>query len=225
MITPWLLALPFVAAGDWIAHWKNWKVAAFFTKPATLILLIGWSFSVSGWQGNMLPFGLALVFSLAGDVFLMLPGHFFLAGLGAFLLAHLAYLVGFNCTPLTLGLHCAPYAALAVGLSLLMYYLLLRKVAASPHGKKLRLPVLVYSATIIAMLLSSWLTWLRPEWPQAAALLVIAGSGLFFLSDSLLAVNRFLKPLPHGQVGVHFTYHVGQFALTAGALLAFAGRG
>lgn len=40
-------------------------------------------------------FLLALLFSLLGDIFLMLPRERFLAGLGAFLLAHLAYGWGF----------------------------------------------------------------------------------------------------------------------------------
>ena len=37
----------------------------------------------------------ALVFSLAGDVLLMLPREQFVAGLSAFLVAHLCYIVGF----------------------------------------------------------------------------------------------------------------------------------
>ena len=38
----------------------------------------------------------ALVLSLAGDVFLMLPKDLFVFGLGAFLLGHLAYIVGLH---------------------------------------------------------------------------------------------------------------------------------
>jgi uncharacterized membrane protein YhhN len=38
----------------------------------------------------------ALVLSLAGDVFLMLPRNLFVAGLGSFLLVHVAYIVAFN---------------------------------------------------------------------------------------------------------------------------------
>ena len=36
---------------------------------------------------------------MAGDIFLMLPRERFIAGLVAFLLAHVAYVVGFNQTP------------------------------------------------------------------------------------------------------------------------------
>src|SRR5207249_662545 len=38
----------------------------------------------------------ALVLSMLGDVFLMLPRDLFVAGLTSFLLAHLAYVVGFR---------------------------------------------------------------------------------------------------------------------------------
>ena len=41
-------------------------------------------------------FVVALVFSLLGDVFLMLPSDAFVAGLSAFLLAHVAYVVALN---------------------------------------------------------------------------------------------------------------------------------
>ncbi len=39
------------------------------------------------------------VLSLAGDVFLMLPEKWFVAGLGSFLLGHLAYIVGLQLAP------------------------------------------------------------------------------------------------------------------------------
>src|SRR5512144_421577 len=47
------------------------------TKPGTLILLIAWFTQIGDWRGGLLWFGLGLVFSLAGDVLLHLPGKFF----------------------------------------------------------------------------------------------------------------------------------------------------
>jgi uncharacterized membrane protein YhhN len=43
------------------------------------------------------------------------------------------------------------------------------------------------------------------------------GAVLFFVSDSLLAWNRFVTPLPRGSLLVIVAYHVGQMALIAGA--------
>ena len=79
---------------DWASTWKGWKVRLYIAKPATLIFLILWTLQISGWQGHMLWFGLGLCFSLLGDIALLLSPRFFMVGLGSFLLAHIAYLVG-----------------------------------------------------------------------------------------------------------------------------------
>jgi uncharacterized membrane protein YhhN len=36
------------------------------------------------------------------------------------------------------------------------------------------------------------------------------GATFFVLSDTLLALNRFVRPLPLGNVAVHVTYHLAQ---------------
>ena len=41
----------------------------------------------------------------------------------------------------------------------------------------------------------------------------LAGAVLFVVSDTTLAVNRFVRPLPHGDVAVHLTYHLAQALL------------
>jgi hypothetical protein len=67
------------------------------SHPSVLIL---WFVQVGGLEGRLLWFGLGLVFSLAGDIFLMLPSRFFIAGLIAFLLGHVFYIFGFDPIPL-----------------------------------------------------------------------------------------------------------------------------
>ncbi|HOW92640.1 MAG TPA: lysoplasmalogenase family protein, partial [Anaerolineaceae bacterium] len=92
----------FLAAGfallDWASTWKGWKKRLYIAKPATLLFLIVWTLLLTRWQGDMLFYGIALVFSLAGDILLMLNPRFFLYGLVAFLLTHVFYLVAFNQT-------------------------------------------------------------------------------------------------------------------------------
>ena len=46
-----------------------------------------------------------------------------------------------------------------------------------------------------------------------AALGVAIGAGFFMLSDSLLAVNRFVSPLPMSQVWVLSTYYAAQLLI------------
>src|ERR1035437_5377631 len=95
-----LLVLTFIlAVFDWVATEKNWHKVRLFSKPATLMALIAWFSAAAGWNGANLWFGLALVFSLLGDVNLMFPDRLFLPALLSFMLAHVFYIAGFNQGP------------------------------------------------------------------------------------------------------------------------------
>ncbi|MGZ9226210.1 MAG: lysoplasmalogenase family protein, partial [Anaerolineales bacterium] len=82
------LSLAFIFASlEWLAVWKSWRRLEYFAKPAVMICLFLWLYASTGLQGNTLWFGLGILFSLAGDVLLMLPGErMFLLGLVAFFL-------------------------------------------------------------------------------------------------------------------------------------------
>src|SRR5262249_31512938 len=91
-----------IAACDWVAVARGAKGAEYVCNPLALTRRTAgaaasgrpplpesrWAFTVA-----------ALCLSLAGDVFLMLPKDLFVAGLGSFLLAHLAYVAAFNTSP------------------------------------------------------------------------------------------------------------------------------
>ena len=218
-----LLVSVFAAAAvDWIAVAKGWKKVEYAAKPATLALLFVWLLIVSRLQGVLLWFGLGLLFSLAGDVFLMLSDRWFILGLAAFLLAHLMYIAGFN-IPLpdvspvwSLGL------AVVLGLSAAR---LLRRIVDGLAAKGLRRlvgPVLLYGMIITLMLLSAMLTLFRAEWKVLTALLVSAGAALFYFSDSFLAWDKFVVPIKNGRLLNMVTYHLGQIALVVGAALQLA---
>jgi len=211
-----------LAACDWLAVWRKWKVLLFVAKPATLLALIGWFWQVGEWHGVLVWFGIALIFSLIGDVSLLLSRRFFMAGLGAFLVAHLFYIIAFN---QKLPVLQAGSLLLLAGVGVL-FYLIRRRIIPSLERHSapalLKMSVSIYSGFLSLMLLSALLTLLRPDWPLAAAGLVSLGAALFFCSDSLLAIDRFDRPLPNGQLFVHITYHLGQIALIGGALLRYA---
>ena len=86
-----------VAVVDWVAVASDRRRLEYLAKPATLVLLIGVALSLEVAHPRCAPtVVVALVLSLVGDVLLMLPGaHWFVFGLGAFLVAHLAYVVAF----------------------------------------------------------------------------------------------------------------------------------
>ncbi len=217
----WLFFAAAAAAIDWAAVEKKWKAVEMVAKPATMVALLIWLGTAAGWQGPLLPFALALVFSLAGDVFLLFPDRYFLAGLVAFLLAHLAYIAAFN-QPLPSFHPLGLLLAILVGVAARGIYRRLAQGLVKSGQEGLRLPVLVYAAAISLMLLSALLTTLRSDWETPASLLVSAGAILFFLSDTFLAWDRFVAPLPRRGLKVMVAYHLGQFAIVTGAILQYA---
>ena len=206
---------------DWASTWKGWKIRLYIAKPATLLFMIIWAIQVSGLQGGMLWFCIALIFSLVGDILLMLNARYFMLGLLAFLLAHLCFLVGFNQQPppFTLG---SILVAVLVGMSAARVLKTLKPgVMKVPRGKRFLTAVLVYGSTLALMVLSALLTFFRVEWSLPSAILVSVGAVLFYTSDTLLGYDRFVKKVKHGQSLVHLTYHLGQIGLITGALLHF----
>ncbi|MCJ7584913.1 MAG: lysoplasmalogenase [Anaerolineales bacterium] len=222
---PGLIIVLAVAVVDWIAVAKGWKKVEYLAKPWTMAAL----FLVLALVGRFssLPlifFGLGILFSLAGDVFLMFSDRWFIPGLVSFLLAHVAYIAGFN-IPLPV---VSPTWALVVALVLAFSAArLLRRIVAGLAAKgerKLISPVVVYGVVITLMLLSAMLTLFRADWPSpTAAALAAFGAMLFFYSDAILAWIKFVAPVKNGRMMNMITYHLGQIALIAGVLIQFAG--
>lgn len=206
---------------DWIAAWKEWPKLLYVAKPATLLFLILWSFQVSGWSGGMLWFGIGLLCSLLGDIALMLSPRFFLAGLFAFLLAHVAYLVGFNQIPAPFTMGIALVAILCGWGAAQIFKRIRVGIIKTPGGKRVMIPIFLYGSMLTLMMLSAVITLHRADWTAAAAFPAAIGGVLFFVSDSLLGTDRFVKKIPHGRFLVHVTYHLGQIGLITGALTHF----
>ena len=190
-------------------------------KPLTMaiaIILIATSANNTSASGQFGPKNrvfmlVALAGSLAGDVFLMLPG-FFIPGLVSFLVAHLFYVALFKG-----GQHWFPHRgalAATLGVGAAMYAFLW--AGGLPLG--LRAPVAAY-VLVIALMAAQAIgraTVLR----DAPSLLVALGAGFFMLSDSLLATNRFVTPLPGSQVWVLGTYYAAQALIVSGWLAGLA---
>ncbi len=224
-MTYFFLALALlIAILDWIAVARNWKTLEYFAKPGVMVALLAWLWQVGGFQGQMLWFAAGVVFSMAGDIFLMLPREQFIAGLVSFLLAHLCYLGGFNPTLPPLNLLSLILALIVAITAVQIYRRVAGGLAASGQGA-LKLPVLIYTIVISLMMFSALMTLLRPEWLPAPALIASAGAILFFLSDTFLAWNKFVTPLPFGKLRVIVTYHLGQILIILGAALHYLAQG
>ncbi len=205
-----------LAVCDWVTVARGWRKAEYFFKPATmlaLILVAGLLSTQTTHAWAALFFLPALGLSLAGDVFLMLPGEgFFLPGLVAFLAAHICYSLGLNpaLPPWPAALLLLPIVAAGTWL-----YRSIRAGLQRSGRHSLQWPILVYTAVISFMLLSAWATWFRPQAGVLFPLLLGLGASLFYLSDAMLAWNRFVRPSPGARLRVMIAYHVGQILLVA----------
>lgn len=154
----------------------------------------------------------ALLGSLAGDVFLMLSEHLFIPGLVSFLLAHLCYIALFKQGVGWFGHRGALGGTLALGIG--MYAFLWQ--GGLPAA--LRVPVAVYVVVIALMAAQAW--GRHAALRERSSLAVALGACCFMLSDSLLATNRFVQPLPLSQLWVLATYYAAQVLIVSGMVTA-----
>lgn len=190
------------AATNWFAVAVGARRLEYVAKPLTMTALAVVALTLDPADPTRrLWFAAAAVFSLAGDVFLMLPRDRFLPGVAAFGVAHVCYLGGL----LRGSLHPAG-AVLGAGVmlaALLVTGRPLVRALRERHGELLA-PVVVYMTAICAMVIAAFAFG-----PPVAAL----GALLFAASDSILARNRFVRPMPWAPVVVMVTYHLGQAGL------------
>jgi uncharacterized membrane protein YhhN len=192
-----LLAIDRQGAWQWL-HW--------LTKPTATALLV--VMVVRGaWTtiyGRAIAAG--LVFALAGDVFLMLPGDRFLFGLICFLLTHFAYIYALTRDARPRGWPI--FAGFAV-VALLMVAGLWNAVPSA-----MRLPVAVYAAALAFMAAQavSRAGQMEQGTPAAATARLAAIGGVFFLiSDTILAYGRFRWSIPGQPLWVLGSYYIAQW--------------
>lgn len=176
-------------------------------KPMPVLALLGWLHDAPPCEYRRW-ISLGLIFSVVGDVLLAWPGDLFVFGLGAFLLAHLAYLKAYLSD-------CRRQALLPLTLALGIGAMLLAILISSGLGPLL-IPVLVYGLVISAMLWRA-LARLGTDVPQRSAWLAAAGAAAFVFSDSLIGINRFVSPFQTAPYLIIVSYWLGQWGITASA--------
>lgn len=161
-------------------------------------------------------FLLAMIFCWLGDVLLMFQSSgelFFIFGLGSFLVGHLCFIgayrqlrhggEGLN-NPQRLRFS-FPILLISTGLITILY----------PRLGDLKIPVIVYSLVLSLMVLHGLyrygFTSARSFW------FVFTGAVLFLISDSLIAINKFLEPLPLSGISIMVSYMLAQYLITKGA--------
>ncbi len=208
------------AVVDWVAVARGDRRTEYAAKPAVLAALAAAAAVLPADHTDLVHrrwwFVAALVCSLLGDVLLMLPRDLFVPGLAAFLVGHLCYIAGLLQPPAPPG--SPPFAFSATGLAVAA--VAVTAAAAVPSAaifrsllrggqRPLVVPVAVYLVAIATMAVLA----LNVGVPAAAA-----GAVLFVVSDTVLALDRFVRPLRYGTTAVHVTYHLAQGLLVLSLL-------
>lgn len=146
-----------------------------------------------------------LVLSLVGDIALLWPYQGFLPGLAAFLIAHLCYLRAFT-----------RRHRLAAPIQPFVVYLLVASLILGLMWTELpvtlRWPVLAYVVCLVAMAAQAAVIW---RTGQARGDVLALGGALFVVSDTLLAINRFIAPMPLASLAILGTYWAAQWCIAS----------
>lgn len=206
--------MPAFAIAAALAAYAEHTVAYALLKPIPLLLLLACVWLVADRQRRAKPTWLllaGLAFSMQGDVWLLLEQGF-IPGLASFWLAHACYIALFRQdapwrrNPLAL--------LLCVGAGTGLYAYL------ATHGLpvSLRLPVAAY-ATVIALMAAQALGRASSQHSRAAR--TVAWGALFFMfSDTVLAINKFVQPVPAAQLWILGSYYLAQWLIVYGMLQA-----
>ncbi len=187
---------------------ERWNLTYIF-KPLTMALIIGLLIFKSDLEVAYNKWILiGLVFSLVGDVFLMLRPQKFISGLLSFLVAHLCYVYAFYQSVKGNDIHWLALSLLPLGL---IYLAILWKYLG-----KYRLPVIAYFVAIGSMLFfASALLIVEMSLMSKYALV---GAILFAISDGILARRKFVKPMKYGQFYIMTSYFTAQTLLALSAV-------
>lgn len=182
----------------------------FAAKPLVMICLCLYFISSTGgyprWRNAVMA---ALAFSWAGDVLLM-SADGFVAGLAAFLVAHVFYIIAYHKTGAASGALRPLDILMAViygsGLMWLIY----------PGLGDLKTAVFLYALVLLGMVV--WALKRRGATNAASFRLVAAGAALFALSDGLIAVHKFAFAIPAEPLLVMSIYMTAQYLIVQGLI-------
>lgn len=155
-----------------------------------------------------------LLLGLAGDVLLgTRTKACFKAGLVAFLLGHLAYVVAF-------ALYTMPSDWLLPGVLLMWALAVVVFRRLRPHLGDMRIPVAAYVFVITLMIWAAWAMFWAEQLAPSGARLALIGAACFYASDLFVARERFVtQGFENRLIGLPL-YYAGQFLIAFSVGLA-----
>ena len=150
---------------------------------------------------------IGLIFCLVGDVCLALPQKkAFMGGLIAFLVGHVFYIFSF--LSLTSIFYWISIGVLIIFVVSAFIFLWLR-----PHLKAMLIPVLLYILVITVMASGAWTVFWMSSFSISGRTLILVGALCFYVSDVLVARNKFIKEEYRNRLLGLPLYYAGQFML------------
>lgn len=212
-----LLLLVLTSIADLLALMFDWSIVHEGAKPLIMLSLIGYYLTSVTQRSS--SFVRALFFCWAGDVLLLFKTEgelFFIAGLGAFLIGHVHYIVSYrehqwaetkNQLLTTQKIWFSlPIVVAGTGLIAMLF----------PTLGPLKIPVLVYAAVLMLMVMTALFRYGRTT--TLSFWMMFGGAVIFMVSDSALAINKFYVAFNYSGPIIMLTYISAQYLIVEGAL-------
>ncbi len=174
----------------------------FVIKAIPAISLAALAFiAVSDSRGKLLS--ASLLFCAAADIALELEaGKYFIIGLGLFLIAHILFIITFSRD------FKAQKSRIPVIIMLIVYAKMMAFVM-TPYLKDMTIPVYIYLTAITLMAIFASLRVSKNDF-------TLYGAISFIVSDSIIALNKFMMPVPAADYLIMITYYLSLFLIVYG---------
>lgn len=198
--------------------WNDIGWLAMASKALLMPCLLFWVWPFTANKGWL---RLAMLASWLGDIWLLWGDKpaFFMLGLGSFLVAQLAYAYAFlqadNKNPGLL--RQKPWLSLPVWTVAVFIFIYLH-----PYLGAMMLPVAIYVVAISLMVLSAIN---RAGFVSKGSLVLVLAVISFLLSDALLAIDKFVQPIPRASLWIMLSYMLAQFGIARSYWLAEGKQG
>jgi uncharacterized membrane protein YhhN len=208
-----------VSIGELIAILFQIHFLHHLCKPLILLSLLAYYLLSVTRENRSMIVVMGILFSFFGDTFLLYEKEysmFFIFGLLSFLVAHIFYIVAyrqhrFEDTGDKLhGIQkirfAFPIILAGTGLVVILY----------PVLGDLQIPVVIYALVLTIMVVQALFRLHRTS--DASFWMVFMGAVLFMLSDSILAINKFLGAISFASFWIMSSYILAQFLIVQGLL-------
>lgn len=159
----------------------------------------------------------ALLLSWIGDIILMFTDKgeaYFIAGLIAFLISHIFYIILFS-KQLKIYLKKSKIF-FWIGVTTIVFYLIVTMLLLLPTLDDLTIPVFIYAMTISIM----WLFALKGflNWQKPANNYILIGALFFVVSDTIMSFDKFYTALQYSSLLIMATYLTAQYLIVTGIM-------